>query len=74
LREYYNIKSADAEGGKGDIDDASSEYSINDQSDVQESEMDQEGFDGEAYVKRVLETQNLEELLRTYNGVLTGQW
>jgi hypothetical protein len=34
--------------------------------------MDQEGFDGEAYVKRVLETQNLEELLRTYNGVLTG--
>ncbi|OBT49049.1 hypothetical protein VE00_00125 [Pseudogymnoascus sp. WSF 3629] len=71
LREYYNIKSADAEAGKGDIDDASSEYSINDQSDVQESEMDQEGFDGEVYVKRVLETQNLEELLRTYNGVLT---
>lgn len=72
LREYYNIKSADAESGKGDIDDASSEYSINDQSDVQESEMDQEGFDGDVYVKRVLETQNLEELLRTYNGVLTG--
>ncbi|KFY24138.1 hypothetical protein V493_05421 [Pseudogymnoascus sp. VKM F-4281 (FW-2241)] len=71
LREYYNIKSADAEAGKGDIDDASSEYSINDQSDVQESEMDQEGFDGEGYVKRVLETQNLEELLRSYNGVLT---
>ncbi|ELR09934.1 hypothetical protein VC83_07229 [Pseudogymnoascus destructans] len=71
LREYYNIKSAEAESGKGDIDDASSEYSINDQSDVQESEMDQEGFDGEVYVKRVLETQNLQELLRTYNGVLT---
>lgn len=72
LREYYNIKSLDAEVEKADVDDASSEYSINDHSDVQESEMDQEGFDGEAYVKTVLETQNLEALLKTYNGVLTG--
>jgi hypothetical protein len=33
--------------------------------------MDQENFDAEAYIKRVLETQSLGDLLRTYNGVLT---
>jgi hypothetical protein len=33
--------------------------------------MDRESFDGEAYVKHVLETQSLGGLLRTYNGVLT---
>jgi len=35
--------------------------------------MDRVGFDGEAYIKHVLETQSLEELLKTYNQVLTGQ-
>jgi hypothetical protein len=67
LREYYNLKKEDK------ADDAGSEYSINDHSDVQESEMDREGFDAEVYIKHVLETQNLEELLKTYNQVLTGQ-
>jgi vacuolar protein sorting-associated protein 51 len=67
LREYYNLKKEEK------ADDAGSEYSINDHSDVQESEMDREGFDGEAYAKHVLETQGLEELLKTYNQVLTGQ-
>jgi hypothetical protein len=64
LREYYNLKQAQA-------DDAGSEYSIND-SEVQESEMDRENFDGEGFVKHALEGQNLEELLKTYNSVLTG--
>ncbi len=67
LREYYNLKKEEK------ADDAGSEYSINDQSDVRESEMDREGFDGEAFIKNVLETQSLEELLKTYNQVLTGQ-
>ncbi|KAI9743348.1 MAG: hypothetical protein M1818_003194 [Claussenomyces sp. TS43310] len=66
LREYYNLKREEQK-----TDDASSEYSINDHSDVQEGEMDREGFDGEAYVKHALETQSLEELLKTYNQVLT---
>jgi vacuolar protein sorting-associated protein 51 len=66
LREYYNLKKEEK------ADDASSEYSINDHSDVQESEMDREGFDAEVYVKQALETQSLEELLKTYNQVLTG--
>lgn len=42
-------------------------------SEVQESEMDREGFDGEAWVKEILETKSLEELMRTYNSVLTGK-
>lgn len=65
LREYYNLIKEEK------ADDAGSEYSINDHSDVQESEMDREGFDAEAYIKHVLETQSLEELLKTYNQVLT---
>lgn len=72
LREYYNIKAASAEKDKLEVDDASSEYSFNDHSDVQDSELDREGFDGHAYVKKVLETQSFEELVKTYNGVLTG--
>lgn len=39
---------------------------------MQESELDAEGFDGEAYVKKCLEGQTLEELMKTYNQVLTG--
>jgi hypothetical protein len=69
LREYYNIK-------KEDNDDSGSvsEYSVqNDlQSDVPESELDKEDFDAETYVKRCLEGQSLEELLRTYSTILTG--
>jgi vacuolar protein sorting-associated protein 51 len=68
LREYYNIKKEEK------LDDVSSEHSTNDHSEVQEGEMDREGFDGEAYVKHALETQSLEELLKTYNQVLTGKF
>ena len=35
--------------------------------------MDREGFEAESYVKHVLESQSLEELLKTYNQVLTGK-
>jgi hypothetical protein len=53
------------------MNDAASEVSsIHDFSEVQESEMDRAGFDAAAYIKQVLETQSLGELLRTYNGVL----
>lgn len=68
LREYYNLK----KGQDAPTDDAASEVSsIHFDSEVQESEMDKDGFDGEKYVKEVLEKQTLGELLRTYNGVLT---
>jgi hypothetical protein len=68
LREYYNLKNV-PEGQQGD--GASEESSIHDFSEVQEGELDRAGFDAAAYVKQVLETQSLGELLRTYNGVLT---
>ncbi len=45
---------------------------MNDQSEVQESEIDREGFDADAYVRHVLTSQSLEELLRSYSGVLSG--
>ncbi|KAF7876426.1 hypothetical protein EAF04_001518 [Stromatinia cepivora] len=68
LREYYNLK----KGQEAPTDDATSEVSsIHFDSEVQESEMDRDGFDGKQYVKEVLEKQTLGELLRTYNGVLT---
>ncbi|EDN97327.1 hypothetical protein SS1G_11852 [Sclerotinia sclerotiorum 1980 UF-70] len=68
LREYYNLK----KGQEAPTDDAASEASsVHFDSEVQESEMDKDGFDGKKYVKEVLEKQTLGELLRTYNGVLT---
>lgn len=67
LREYYNLKNVPEEPlGDG----ASEASSIHDSSEVQESEMDRAGFDSAAYIKQVLETQSLSELLHTYNGVL----
>lgn len=68
LREYYNIKKEEKP------DDVSSDFSISFQSEVQEGDMDRDGFDGEAYVKHALETQSLEELMKTYNQVLTGEY
>ncbi|KAG9243977.1 Vps51/Vps67-domain-containing protein [Calycina marina] len=69
LREYYNLKKATA---ADDIPDNASEASfMHDYSEVQESEMDSPSFNATTYIKHVLETQTLGELLKTYNGVLT---
>jgi hypothetical protein len=52
-------------------DDAASEVSSNhDYSEVMESELDRSDFDANVYMKQVLETQSLAELLRTYNRIL----
>jgi len=68
LREYYNLKKTQ----ETPIDDGLSEASsIHGDSEVAESEMDKESFNAFKYIKDVLETQTLGELLRTYNGVLT---
>lgn len=69
LREYYNLKKAAESEALND--GASEASSIHDYSEVGESELDRPNFDAEAYIKHVLETQSLGELLRTYNGVLT---
>jgi hypothetical protein len=67
LREYYNLKNVPEQQGDG----TSEASSIHDFSEVQEGEMDRADFDAATYIKHVLETQSLGELLRTYNGVLT---
>ena len=38
-----------------------------------ESELDQDGFDVKEWTKKVLKEQDLAELLKTYNGILTGK-
>jgi hypothetical protein len=71
LRSYYNLKSTAAEAPS--IDDASSEVSsLNDYdtSSTLLSELDSPSFDVQEYVRRVLETESLAELLKTYNMVL----
>lgn len=72
LREYYNLKKAPTT--PSDLpDDASEASSIHDfaLSDIAPSPLDSPSFDSASYIKHVLETQSLGELLRTYNGVLT---
>lgn len=70
LREYYNLKKEEQrlEG----VEERLEGHLHNEVSEVRQSEMDRKDFNGEAYAKHVLETQSLEQLLETYNGVLTG--
>jgi len=72
LREYYNLKKAVSELNQTQApsSSASSIHDNNSLSEVTESELDSPSFNAEEYVKHVLETQSLGELLRTYNGVL----
>ncbi|KUJ14820.1 uncharacterized protein LY89DRAFT_686460 [Mollisia scopiformis] len=74
LREYYNLKKNAAPSSSiiPEVDAASETSSIHSYafSDVAESELDKEGFDAEAYVKKVLREKDLKELLVTYGGVL----
>ncbi|KAI1000284.1 hypothetical protein K3495_g7916 [Podosphaera aphanis] len=75
LREYYKLRSAAAAVAKGEdlsqANDAASEASsIHDFPLYEASELDQENFDTEEYVRRILKRQNLMELLATYNSVL----
>jgi vacuolar protein sorting-associated protein 51 len=69
LREYYNLKKTplvevtDTDSNTGE--DPTAAYS-----EVPQSELDVDGFDADAYVRRQLEASSLEELLRTYTRVL----
>ena len=70
LREYYNLQNQKA--AEQQLNESASEVSsIHDYSEVQETELDREGFDAESYIKDVLENQSLGDLLKTYNGILT---
>ena len=73
LREYYNLKKAEPPSADDNASEASSLHSTNDydSSHTALSELDDPEFDSQAYIKQVLETQSLGELLKTYNAVLT---
>ncbi|MDA4132848.1 MAG: vacuolar protein sorting-associated family 51 protein, partial [Thaumarchaeota archaeon] len=77
LREYYKLKNQPASAPAGappllEVTDALGDTapSPHPGSDVAASELDAPGFDASAYVARMLETQGLGELLRTYARVL----
>ncbi|RDL31785.1 uncharacterized protein BP5553_09187 [Venustampulla echinocandica] len=74
LREYYNLKKDSALPSPTNANEVlSSSSSIHDSypSDIPSSELDSPSFDSQLYIKHVLETQSLSELLGTYNGILT---
>jgi hypothetical protein len=61
LREYYNLKRAASPAPPDPLGQFS---------EVPSSELDAEGLDAEAYVRRALGDQGLDELLRLYTRVL----
>ncbi|KAG9230266.1 Vps51/Vps67-domain-containing protein [Amylocarpus encephaloides] len=67
LREYYNLKAAESPPNPSPPSETSS---IHDLPLSPRSILDSADFDAQAYVRDVLATQSLGELLRTYNGVL----
>ena len=69
LREYYNLKKPTPSQIPEDASETSSIHSYA-FSDVEQSEVDKENFDAEAYVKRVLREKDLKELLVLYAGIL----
>lgn len=69
LREYYNLPQNQT-SVPTPPPPSSSASSIHD-SEVSESALDSPSFSSAEYVKEVLETKTLGELLRVYNGVLT---
>ena len=70
LRDYYGLKGAAA--GSPDPNNGAQALDTGKQdSDV--SELDQEGFDAQAYVKDVLSKQGLEGVLRVEAGLVSGK-
>uniref|UniRef100_L2FI13 Vacuolar protein sorting-associated protein 51 homolog n=1 Tax=Colletotrichum fructicola (strain Nara gc5) TaxID=1213859 RepID=L2FI13_COLFN len=74
LREYYNLKKGTTTPSLEvtDADDVSSERGggIAEHSEVTPSELDNASFDAEAYVRKALAENTLDDLLRVYTRVL----
>ncbi|KAH9905996.1 Vps51/Vps67-domain-containing protein [Xylariomycetidae sp. FL2044] len=73
LREYYNLKkgaAGTATPPQVEVTDPAGETGPHESSEVPSSEMDKEGFDADAFVKRALADSSMEELLRLYTRVL----
>ncbi|KAK1590194.1 Vps51/Vps67-domain-containing protein [Colletotrichum navitas] len=72
LREYYNLKKT-AGGGAPSLEvteDASDRGGFAEHSEVPPSELDSPSFDADAYVRKALAENSLDDLLRVYTRVL----
>ncbi|EXF76539.1 hypothetical protein CFIO01_06463 [Colletotrichum fioriniae PJ7] len=73
LREYYNLKKAAAAGGNGtppSLEITEDHERHAEHSEVPPSELDSPTFDAEAYVRKALAENTLDDLLRVYTRVL----
>ncbi|KAI0862120.1 Vps51/Vps67-domain-containing protein [Xylaria cubensis] len=74
LREYYNIRKGAAAGTatppQVEVTDPTGETGPHEHSEVPPSEMDKEGFNADAFVKKALAENGMQDLLRLYTRVL----
>lgn len=77
LREYYNLKKAAAASSPPHVEvtdpfgeTAGNAHENEHYSEVPPSEMDKDGFDAEAFVRKALVENGMEDLLRLYTRVL----
>ncbi|TDZ48238.1 Vacuolar protein sorting-associated protein 51-like protein [Colletotrichum trifolii] len=67
LREYYNLKKA---GGTPSLEVTDDSHRVAEYSEVPPSDLDAAEFDAEAYVRKALQDNTLDDLLRVYTRVL----
>ena len=74
LREYYNIRKGAGVGTatppQVEVTDSSGGSAPHEHSEVPPSELDKEGFDADAFVKKALAENGMQALLRLYTRVL----
>ncbi|WYZ34102.1 hypothetical protein EsH8_I_000378 [Colletotrichum jinshuiense] len=70
LREYYNLKKAGGGAPSLEVTEESPDRGAAEHSEVPPSELDNPSFDAEAYVRRALAENTLDDLLRVYTRVL----
>ncbi|KAI2631230.1 Vps51/Vps67-domain-containing protein [Xylaria nigripes] len=75
LREYYNIRKSVTTGiatpPQVEITDTLADAGLHEHSEVPSSEMDKGGFDADAFVKKALAENGMQDLLRLYARVLS---
>ncbi|KAJ3579154.1 hypothetical protein NPX13_g1410 [Xylaria arbuscula] len=74
LREYYNIRKGAAVGTatppQVEVTDSSGGSGLHEHSEVPPSELDKQGFDADAFVRKALAENGMQDLLRLYTRVL----
>ncbi|KAI0973216.1 Vps51/Vps67-domain-containing protein [Xylaria arbuscula] len=74
LREYYNIRKGASTGAatppQVEVTDATAGAGAHEHSEVPPSELDKESFDTDAFVKKALAENGMQDLLRLYTRVL----